>query len=380
MEPLTWVEVKRSALIHNVQEFRRLVGPGCILAPVVKANAYGHGTVLAAKAFVEGGANWLCVHDIREAMVLRDGGVDVPVYVLGYVAPDAMEEVIRTRAHILVYDPDTVEAAAAAGREAGKEVPLHIKVETGNNRQGVLPAEALELAKKITATDGVRLEGASTHFADIEDTTDHSYAKEQLQNFNDFLASVTDAGMTIPVRHASNSASAILWPQTHKDMVRVGIASYGMWPSKETYITALMDNRHEVSLQPALTWKTRIGQVKSVPAGSYVGYGCSYRTTHDTRLGILCVGYFDGYDRRLSNQAYVLVNGHRAPVRGRVCMNIVIIDVTHVPDVEVGQEVILLGTDGDSHLSAEQLAEWIGTINYEIPTRIRPGISRIAVD
>ena len=243
-----------------------------------------------------------------------------------------------------------------------------------------MPAEALELAKKITLTDGVKLEGASTHFADVEDTTDHSYARQQLENFNDFLASVNDAGMTIPVRHASNSASAILWPQTHKDMVRVGIASYGMWPSKETYISALMDNRHEVSLQPALTWKTRVGQVKEVPAGSYVGYGCSYRTTHDTRLAILCVGYFDGYDRRLSNQAYVLVNGHRAPVRGRVCMNIVIIDVTHVPDVEVGQEVILLGSDGDSHLSAEQLAEWIGTINYEIPTRIRPGISRIAVD
>ena len=380
MEPLIWVEIERKALTHNMREFRRLIGPDCLLAPVVKANAYGHGLLLSASAFIEGGADWLCVHDIREAMALRDGGIEVPIYVLGYVAPDAMEEVVRTNARLVVYDRDVVDAAAAAGRNADTEIPLHVKIETGNNRQGLSRPAALELARYIDESAGVLLEGASTHFADVEDTTDHSYARQQLESFDSFIREANAAGLSIPIRHASNSASTILWPETHKELVRVGIAAYGMWPSKETYITALMDHRDEITLKPALTWKARIGQVKNVPAGSYVGYGCAYRTTTDTRLAIVTVGYYDGYDRRLSNQSYVLVNGLRAPVRGRVCMNLIIIDVTHVPDVEVGQEVVLLGGSGESRLSAEQLAEWIGTINYEIPTRIRPDIRRIEVD
>lgn len=378
MEPLTWCEVSREALRHNVRELRRAVGPGPLLAPVVKANAYGHGTSIAAAAFLEAGADWLCTNDVGEAVALREAGVEAPLLVVGHVPPSHARDAAAIGARFVVYGRDQVDAAATAARH-GAPVRLHVKVETGNNRQGLPPEEALALVRHIATTPGVVLEGASTHFADVEDTTDHSFAVAQLGVFRAFVDRCRSEGHALTVVHCANSAASILWPEAGFDLVRVGIAAYGMWPSKETLISALLERRHQVTLQPALTWKARIAQVKRVPAGDFVGYGRTWQATHDMRLAVLTVGYYDGYDRGLSNQAHVLVRGHRAPVVGRVCMDFIMADVSDVPAVAAGEEAVLLGASGGARIAAEQLAGLIGTINYEITTRIGQHVPRVPV-
>jgi alanine racemase len=182
-----------------------------------------------------------------------------------------------------------------------------------------------------------------------------------------------------PMRHAACSAAALLFTETHLDLARVGISLYGLWPSRETYVSCLEEGQPALDLHPALTWKTRVAQVKNVAEGSFIGYGCTYRTTRPSRIAALPVGYHEGYDRGLSGVAHVLVRGRRAPVRGRVCMNICMVDVTDIPGVEVEDEVVLLGTQGDERVSAEQLAAWCGTISYEIVSRIHPGLPRLVV-
>jgi alanine racemase len=249
-------------------------------------------------------------------------------------------------------------------------------LETGNNRQGLRLEDALRLAF-FCKKSGVQVEGLATHFANIEDTTDHSFARKQLRLFREGWAAFHKAGFDIPVCHLANSAATLLWPDAQFDMVRTGISAYGMWPSSETFVSAIRERRERIALTPALTWKTRVAQVKTVPPNEFIGYGCTYRTTHEMRLAILPVGYFDGYDRKLSNTGYALIRGVRAPIRGRVCMNMTMVDVTDIPGVAVEEEVVLLGHQGQEEISAEQLGEWCGTINYEIVTRIAEHVPRI---
>ncbi len=381
--PRSWCEIDTARLSANLQELNRVTSPGSPEAPklgvVVKANAYGHGLTLAARAFVDAGAEWLCVDSFEEGAALRAAGFEEPVLVLGWVPPELHEETLRLGLRLVIYSRESLDTLEAAARATGRVARVHIKVETGNNRQGLSPDEVMALARLVAATPGVELEGMSTHFADIEDTTDHSFARVQLARFKKTLGDARAEGLGVTVAHCANSAAAMLWPETHFHLVRLGIAAYGMWPSRETYISALTTHRDAVRLRPALTWKTRIAQLKTVPAGESVGYGRSYQVTHTTRLAVLPVGYYDGYDRHLSNTAYVLVRGHRAPVRGRVCMNMIMVDVTDVPGVCSGDEVVLLGEQEGERLSAEQLADWVGTINYEVTTRIAAHLPRRAV-
>ncbi len=380
MTELTWCEIDASALRGNVRQLRELVGAGPVLAPAVKAHAYGHGLEICARLFVEAGADWLGINALFEARRLREVGIDVPLLVLGYVPPQDVTEALELGCQLVVYDPAVVEAAsrAVAGGAPGP-APLHLKLETGNNRQGLTDEAALELARAIHADPHLELTGLASHFADVEDTTDHTFATGQVLRFHGFAGQLEAEGIDVRYRHISNSAAAILWPEVHLELVRAGIACYGMWPSTEAYVAALMAGRARLELRPALAWKTVVAQVKEVPEGEYVGYGRTYRTTHATRLAILPVGYYDGYDRALSNLAHVLIRGCRAPVRGRVCMNITMVDVTHIPDAATGDEVVLLGPQGEELITAEQMAGWAGTINYEITTRIHERIPRIAV-
>lgn len=383
MNELIWCEVSAGSLAANCRHFRSLLAPGVLLAPTVKANAYGHGLLEAAEAFLAGGAHWLAVNSVEEAAALRAAGVDGPLYVMGYIPLQSLAWAMELRCRMVVYNMQTVDALGALAAAAGPATTarVHIKLETGNYRQGVDLPQALTLAARIADTPGLELEGLSSHFADIEDTTDHTYARQQLERFQAAATALRAAGHPLPVCHCSNSAATLLWPETHFDLVRIGISAYGMWPSAQTRVSAVLEGRHElVHLQPALTWKTRVAQVKQVPEGAFIGYGRSYRTTHTTRLAVLPVGYYDGYDRRLSNLAYVLIHGRRAPVRGRVCMNMIMVDVTHIPGVTPEDEVVLLGRQGEETLSAEQLADWIGTINYEVTTRIADHVPRRVVD
>jgi alanine racemase len=218
------------------------------------------------------------------------------------------------------------------------------------------------------------------HFADVEDTTDHAFAQSQLAEFNRLVDSLGLSSRPGFVRSVSNSAATILWPQAHFEMVRPGIAAYGMWPSNETFVTAALTRRDQIDLRPALTWKTRVVQVKNVPPDEYIGYGRTFRTTTPAAIAVIPVGYYDGFDRGLSNGAYALVNGRRAQVRGRICMNMAMIDVTGIDDVHAGTEVVLIGRSGGEFISAEKFASWCGTINYEVTCRIAESIPRILVE
>ncbi|MBI5753832.1 alanine racemase [Candidatus Peregrinibacteria bacterium] len=378
MNELTWVEVSKGAIRNNIRCFREIIGKGKILCPCVKANAYGHGLVETAEVFLDSGADWLAVNAIYEARSLRKNGVDAPIYVLGYVPLDSLEEALRLDCRLVVYNKETVEKLGVIAEKLGKIAKVHLKAETGNNRQGLAEENLLELAKFIKTFKNIEIEGLSTHFANIEDMTDHSYAEVQLAKFVSAINLLEENGINIPIKHCANSAAILLFPETHFQMVRPGIAAYGMWPSNETYLSYARKHENGVGLIPALTWKTKIAQIKKIPQGEFVGYGCTYKTTHDTTLAILPVGYYDGYDRGLKD-AYVLIHGKRAYVRGRICMNIIMVDVTDIPEAKIEDDVTLLGKDGDENISAELFAKWAGTINYEATTRINDRIPRIYV-
>lgn len=376
---LQWIELDRSALLHNLKQFRRLIGKRRYLLAMVKADAYGHGMLETARLALSGEADWLGVHSLEEGIALRNAGVDAPVLVVGYVLQSRLEEAVRQDLRLTVYNRATVGRLERICRRIGKKAHLHLKVETGTYRQGLENAALVTLAKAVQAGPNLILEGISSHYANIEDTTDHAYAGFQLKNFQRNLAQLAEAGIEIPLRHMSCSAAAMLFPETHFEMVRVGIGLYGLWPSRETYVSSLMSEQEPIKLRPVLSWKARVAQVKSVPAGAFVGYGCTYRATRRLRLALVPVGYYDGYPRQLSNVAYALVKGRRAPLRGRVAMDFIALDVTDLHGVKQEDEVVLLGEMGEETLTADTLAAWAGTINYEIVARLHPGIPRIVV-
>ena len=365
----SWVEISGDLLKHNLSQFRTLVGPKILLSVCVKGNAYGHGLVECGKFMIENGADWLNVNALYEAEILRDAGVKSPIYVMGYVPLKDLHRISELDLRVVVYNLETLHEL----EKIGKPVRIHLKLETGNNRQGIREEDLPLFTDFLSNTKFVQLEGTATHFANIEDTLDHGFAMKQLAKFQEMSAKLNPK-----IRNCANSAATMLFPETHFEMVRLGISAYGMWPSNETRIS-LKETGKKVDLKPILTWKTLIGQIKTVPEGEYIGYGCSYRAGRDTKIAILPIGYYDGYDRVLSNQAYVLINGKRAPVRGRICMNIMMADVTDIPEARIENEVVLLGSQGDEVITAEQMAQWAGTINYEITTRINERIPRILI-
>jgi alanine racemase len=353
MSSLLWVELDAPAPDRNLAEIRRGLRRGVKVCAVVKANAYGHG--LEEMAGLLPSADWLGVSALEEGRQLRELGEGRPVLVLGHVPLDQLAEAVELGLDLTVYNRESLAALARLGRRAGsagRRARLHLKVETGTGRQGILPQSIPDFLAALAKVPHARLVGLSTHFANIEDTLNHSYAQQQMERFAGALATLSAAGHKPALVHTASTAASILFPKTHFTMVRAGIGLYGLWPSRETYLSALMGRRPVPQFRPVLSWKTRIVQVKRLPEGSYVGYGCSYRTTRATRLGVLPVGYADGYDRALGNTAHVLVHGRRAAVVGRVCMNLTMVDLTDIPQARLEDEVVLLGRDGEERISA----------------------------
>jgi alanine racemase len=377
---LNWVEIDARALRGNLESFRSHLEPGALLGSVVKANAYGHGLLEVAGIAAGAGADWLCVNSVGEAVRLRQAGRSEPLLVMGYVALQDLPTVVELDLRPVVYGRETIDRLAGLATAAGKTVPLHLKLETGTYRQGVDEQEAVALADRIGEAGGVSLEGVCTHFANIEDTTDHSFAERQIERFSLIHRRLSDLLGRSPMRHAACSAATLLFARTHLDLVRLGISMYGHWPSKETRVSCRDRGKPTPELTPSLTWKTRVAQVKDVPEGSFVGYGCTFRTTRPSRIAVLPVGYYDGYDRKLSGVAHVLIRGRRAPVRGRVCMNMCMVDVTDIDRVAVEDEVVLLGAQGEERIPAEQVAAWAGSIAYEVLARIHPDLPRVVVE
>ncbi len=378
MGQLSWVEISRSALENNIMQFRKITGKETLLCPCVKANAYGHGLVEVSKVFLQSGADWLCVNSVDEAQLLRYSGVESPILILGYVPLKDIGTVLELDCRIVVYNTSSIDEIAIKAMETGLKPKVHVKVETGCNRQGVAEKELPAFVRYIKQTGVIEIEGVLTHFANIEDTTDHSYAEHQAQRFNHAVNLLESEGIKPTLKHCANSAATILFPEFHFQMVRFGISGYGLWPSNETLVSFKQQKTDNFKLIPALTWKTRIAQIKTVPQDSFIGYGCTYKTSHETRLAVLPVGYYDGYDRGISG-GFVLINGQRAPIRGRICMNIMMVEVTDVSEAGIEDEVVLIGRSGDDCISAEMFAAWAGTINYEVTTRINERIPRIIV-
>ena len=371
----TWVEIDARALRSNAEQFLTLIPPTTRLMAVIKSNAYGHGLIpvakslLALRSFSEGG--WFGVDSITEARRLRREGIQHPILVLGHTLLSRVAEAGAGKITLTVSNFEAVEMIA----KEKNAPPVHIKVDTGMHRQGFLPSEIPRLIKtlkhhRITPT------GIYTHFASAKDPADTEYTRRQFLLFQNILTEFRDAGFTSMIRHAASSGAALLFPETHLDMVRIGMGLYGYWPSQESEI---MKQELGIILKPVLTWKTIIGEIKTIPAGSSIGYDCTEQVKRRTKIAVLPIGYWHGYDRGLSGAGEVLIRGARAKILGRISMDMIVIDITDIPRVRVGDEVVLLGIQGRATLSAHDLAEKIHTTHYEVLTRINPLIRRIMV-
>jgi len=372
---LSWVELSRSAFHRNVEIFRAILGRS-ELWPVLKANAYGHGIRECAEILAPL-ANGIAVFNMDEASLLRSIHPALPILVLGPTPIERIAEAVKSTIQITASSIHLLRSMAGTGQP----ITVHLKLETGTNRQGIRSKEIDEVNRILGEHPQIFVEGIFTHFANIEDTTDHAFALSQLGRFQDMVQRMPRFREKPKKLHTACSAAALLFPEALFDLSRIGISIYGLWPSPQTKVSFKyrFPGRKPPSLTPVLSWKARITQVREVPEGEYIGYSCSFRTTRPSRIGVLGIGYSDGYDRRLSNQAFVLVRGKRAPVRGKICMNMTMIDLTDIPDALPGDEAVLIGQQDRDRVAAEDLAALIGTINYEVVSRIGPHLPRIIV-
>ncbi len=366
-EFVTWAEVDLRALRANVRALRTWVGPRVEIIAVVKANAYGHGAVAVARAALEAGATRLAVHRVQEGVDLRRAGIQAPILLLGYASLGAASLVVRYR---LTPTLITREAAETLAALSPTPVPVHIKVDTGMGRYGLLPEEVLDFVRALRSIPRIRIEGIYTHFA-TADEADRTYMRRQLSIFRDVLKALDQAGLAIPFRHACNSAATLALPEAHFDAVRPGLALYGMrpsgaWPSP-------------VPLRPVLTLKSRVVRVRTLPSGSSIGYGRTFITDRPTRVALVPIGYGDGYHRLISNRGEVLIRGQRARILGRVSMDQVVVDVDSIPGVTMEEEVVVIGRQGREEIRAEEVARWAQTINYEVTTGLLPRVPRVYI-
>lgn len=360
----TWAIIHLEAIRNNV---RALIEQSQTpVMAVVKANAYGHGAVPAARAALQAGASWCAVARPEEALELREAGLDSPILLLGYTPEARLREMIEQRISLTVWDGEQVERIAESAAGTGEKARLHLKVDTGMGRLGIQPEGAGALAEAIARTPGVQFEGIFTHFARA-DESDPATTDQQAQRFHALLAELERANIQPRLIHAANSAASLRRPDERFNLLRFGIAMYGLNPSSECPTPA--------NFRPALTWKAVLSQVKTLPAGRGVSYGHTYITQKPERIGTIPVGYADGF-RRLPGQ-YVLVGGVRVPVVGRVCMDQIMVQLDSAPEAKAGDEVVLIGAQGSQKIGAEDVAAIWGTINYEVVCAIGKRVPRI---
>ncbi len=367
----TWVEIDLNAIGANTRHIKSLVGPQVQVLVALKADAYGHGALKVARTILQNGATMLGVATVSEAIPLREGNILAPILVFGYVPRWQMREAIRLGATITLYSSEAAHALSQATVALDKTIKVHVKVDTGMGRLGIWHEhidEIISLLREIKSLPGLELEGLYTHFAQA-DAADQAHTQLQLTRFQRVLATIDALGLRPPVVHAANSAATLTLPEAHFDMVRPGIAIYGMEPSATIRLPA--------GFRPALSFKTQVSQVKWIPAGEGISYGSTYITERPTCIAVLPVGYADGFRRSPQNWGSVLIHEKEAALLGRVCMDQCMVDVTDIPQVRIGDEVILIGRQGEAILSAEQVAERLGTINYEVVSEILARVPRV---
>ena len=380
--PLIQAEIDLDAVAANTRELRRITRPEARLLVAVKANAYGHGLVAVARQALGSGADALGVARMPEALLLRDAGIDAPVLIFGFTPPSNVEALVRHDLIQTVYAPETAKAYAEGIGKTGGRLKVHLKVDTGMGRLGILPdsrryvepgmSVSDHAVREVLAIAGLKeltLEGIFTHFAS-SDSADKRFAEEQFGTFMAFLDQLKRSGIEFELRHAANSGAVIDMPHTHLDMVRAGVSLYGLYPSDEV-------DKSRIDLIPVMTLTARIVHLKKVPAGFPVSYGMTHRTPSPTVIATVPVGYADGFNRRLSNRGHMLVRGQKAPIVGRVCMDLTMIDVGHIAGVAVEDEVVILGRQANEAITADDLAGLLGTINYEITSAITARVPRV---
>ncbi|HEU5115015.1 MAG TPA: alanine racemase [Candidatus Paceibacterota bacterium] len=365
----TWIEIDRKAIEKNTKTLKSLLGEKHMMA-VVKSNAYGHGMIESARAALAGGASWLAVDELAEAIELRENGLKVPILVLGHTLPSLFKAAADKKISLTVSSLESLQNLAKT--KLPKKLRIHIKFDTGLHRQGILETH-LQQAMRVLGTKGFPaiLEGAYTHFAAMEDPMRRDYSDMQARTFRGILDKLRQKGFA-PLTHASASSGILFSKDFHFDMARAGIALYGLWPSPE--IRKWSDG---VELSPALSWKSIVSEVKLVNKGAKVGYDLTYEAPRNSRLAVVPVGYWHGLPRSLSNKGKVLIRGKKAAIVGRISMDMAVVDVTDIPSVRQGDEVVLIGSQDRERMSAEEVAEAAGSINYEIVTRINPLIPRL---
>lgn len=367
----TWVEIDLNAIGSNTRHIASLVGPQTQVLVALKADAYGHGALKVARTVLQNGASMLGVATVSEAVPLREAHITAPILVFGYVPRWQMREALRLGVSITIYSKEEAQALSQAALALNKTVKVHVKVDTGMGRLGIrfeeLPA-IVELVREAKQLPGLELEGLYTHFAQA-DAEDQSHACLQLERFQEVLQQLETEGLRPPIVHAANSAATLTIPEARFDMVRLGTAIYGLDPSP--YV------RLPEGFRPALAFKTQVSQVKWIPEGEGISYGSTYITERPTRIAVLPVGYADGFRRSPQNWGSVLIHGQEAPLLGRVCMDQCMIDVTHIPQARMGDEVVLIGRQGEATLTAEEIASRLGTINYEVVSELLARIPRV---
>ncbi len=373
--------VDLDVISKNVSHLKAMTKDGTVFMAVVKANGYGHGAVQVAKKAIESGASWLGVARLHEAVELRNAGITAPILVFGHVDPSHMDRVLELNITLSVYNLKIAKALSTAAAKLDKTLNCHLKVDTGMGRVGMVVSEPEDQKKfnillddivQIANLPGIHFQGIYTHFA-AADHADKTYTIEQLERFTSLLSAIKEKNIQIQIVHAANSAGIILFPQAHFNMVRAGISLYGFYPSKDV-------DKAKINLFPAMRLTSLITSIKDVPKGFKTSYGMTYETPAPTQLASVPIGYADGFSRSFSNNGTMLVRGIKAPIVGRVCMDQTMIDVGHIPNVAPGDEVVIFGQQGSEILSADDLADRVGTINYEIVSALTSRVERVYSD
>jgi len=362
--------VNLGAYARNLAIVREHIPRKCGLMPVVKANAYGLGAVPVARRAVDEGAGMLAVGTVAEGAELRDAGIETPLLVTVQPSREALPAVIEYGLRVMVSDVALAERLGELARRANHVVPVHVKVDTGMGRQGLSADEAVDSLRQLTRISHIDIEGIATHFS-VAEVADDPFTLNQIRTFRRLLKQAVKAGIPYEFAHAANSAALVNYAPSLLDMVRPGLLTYGVWPA---------EGAPTFAVQPVLRWETTVVLIKDLVAGASVGYGRTYITRERTRAALLPVGYADGYKYQLGNAADVLIRGRRCPIRGSVCMDQMVVDVTHVPEVRVGDTAVLIGADGDETVTVTELAQRAGTVPHDILAGLGRRVTREYLD
>jgi len=371
IEELTWAEVNLDAIAHNVRAIKKHIGSQVEIMAVVKANAYGHGAVPVAQTALQNGSTRLAVYRLIEGIELRQAGITAPVLIMGYTLPSQAETVVRWNLTPTVNEQSQAQALSAAAVNQGRQLSIHVKVDTGLGRFGLLPQEIIPFCQALLKLPNLKLEGFYTHFSVADESSESSqaYTRRQLDIYHQALRALEAQGITVPLHHAARSAALLAFPESRLNIVRPGISIHGL--------SAFSNGASFIPTQPAMTLKSRVIRLRTLPAGASVGYGRTFITQRPTQVALVPVGYGDGYHRLISNRGQVLIHQQRAPIIGRISMDQVIVDASAIPGLKQHDEVVFFGRQGEATLSVDEVASWAETINYEVTTSLLPRVARV---